>query len=124
MWIKGISPHLQEPHCFYFAFVIEQCHCQMLDNNDNHEVTNSQRLPTVNSKRYIWVCLHSCHQRQKPHANLVISSVTKDCCGQNHGIVVFSIVNEHNSLGSVCFCALLQATIIGVNSIDTAEPMD
>jgi hypothetical protein len=50
--------------CFCFALVMEQCHCQTLDNNDNHEATNSQALQTVNSKRHIWyVCATAIHVR-------------------------------------------------------------
>jgi hypothetical protein len=126
LWSCGLKKYLQtfkNLACFCFALMMEQCHCQTLDNNDNHEATNSQALPTVNSERHIWLGLRNCYPRRKPHTNLCFSSVTKASCRQYHGIV-FSIVYGIQLLGSICFCACLQATIIRVNSISTAEPMD
>ncbi len=102
---------------------MEQCHSQTLDNNNNHEATNSQVLPIVNSKRHIWVCLRHCHPRQKSTPTLASVLWWKQAADNTMALSI-ALYIEYIFLSSICFCALLQATIIWVNSINTEEPMD
>jgi hypothetical protein len=48
LWSCGLKEYhhiFKNLVCFYVAFVMKQCHCQMLDNNDNHEAAN--QFPSI-----------------------------------------------------------------------------